>query len=404
MIEFPRENEIASLLKRRDNGKIKVVTGLRRCGKSFLLFTLFKRRLLSIGVKAEEIAELNVLEAGGKVFDPASLAGAIGKAMSARTKVLLLDEIQLAGEGFQRPLLSLLSLRPDIDCYVTGSNSRILSKDIVKLFKGKANEVRVSPLSLAEIRERIPGYPLESYLRFGGIPLVLNCETDEAREEELRDLWENTYLQDINERFKGRLLSERTKKEIVVHILSNLTSPTSERKIAKRIAARMHPSGEEWMETKAEVMDLVQAAQDSFLLIGFEQRRDREDPRIETPLKNYCVDLGLLRTISESASIDADVFENAAFLRLRAHGYAPYGLEVVCADGSKSEVDFVYEARGRTHLVQVAYFLTESNSRREIGYLAEQTRACISELVCHDNYVRSIPGGIKVFVGKEFFR
>ena len=411
MIEFGRKAELKRLFAFKGNGKIKVVTGLRRVGKSYLLSPLFKRELLSCGYSEEQIAELNLLGKDYGISTPTQLAEAIKKEIGRSTKFLIIDEAQLAGPGFAKVLLSFRSVRPDVDCYITGSNSDILSKDIVQQFKGMAKEIKVTPLTLSEIRESIPDYPLSKYLRFGGIPLVLNCVSDESKEEELRDLWANTYLSDIHDRFEGQLISERLQKEIIVFILTNITSPTSEKSIAKKILGRLHPSNEEIAQLHAEIGDLVQAARDAFLLIGFEQKGlvDSYEGTTQCPvgrmLKNYCADLGLLQIISESLSKDGDALENAVFLRILSKGFLPHGETVRKDDGRKGEVDFVYKDSQHTHFIQVAYMLNETNRYRELDFLAEQTpnRGSKTEVVCFDCRLDSIPDGIEIYQGEAFF-
>ncbi len=407
MIEFGRKKELKRLLSLRGNGKIKVVTGLRRCGKSYLLYPLFTRELLLRGISSADIVELNLVGKDYGIDTPEKLSKAIKESVGPNTKFLIVDEAQRAGDGFAGVFLALLSSRPDVDCYITGSNSDILSKDIVRQFKGKAKEVKVSPLTFAEIREAIPDYPFEKYLRFGGLPLILNCEDDESRETELRDLWENTYLSDIHDRFKGKLISERAQKGIIIGILSNITSPTSEKRITKTILGGLHQTKAETAQMHAEIGDLIQAARDSFLLIGFEQigLEPSNEWMIENSLKNYCVDVGLLRAISKSYSIDGDALENAVFLRIISKGCETHGEEIMRNDGTKGEVDFVYEKAGKTHFVQVAFLLSETNRHRELSFLEEKAgdSLFVPEMVCHECRIKDVPDGIHMFVGEEFF-
>lgn len=198
-----RDLYLNKLISRKNNGLIKVITGIRRSGKSFLLFNLFKNYLINEGVREDHIIELNFDEFDNiKYCDPNNASPYLkGKIVDADMYYFLLDEIQLLN-CFESVLNGLLRYN-NVDIYVTGSNAKFLSKDVITEFRGRRDQVHVYPLSFSEFYEakNIDKYDsLDEYLTFGGIPLIISMNTHESKISFLNNLFVETYIKDIVDR------------------------------------------------------------------------------------------------------------------------------------------------------------------------------------------------------------
>ncbi len=204
-MEIRRDIYLNQLITRKDNGMIKVITGIRRCGKSFLLFTIFKRYLLENGIDREHIIEiaLDGIE-NEELRDPKACYEYIKSTIRDEQKYyLFLDEVQFMPR-FEEVLNSLLRMN-HIDVYVTGSNSKFLSSDIVTEFRGRGDEVRIYPLSFAEFYSAYEGdydEAWEEYMIYGGLPQVLRLREERQKAEYLKNIFANVYLKDVVERNK----------------------------------------------------------------------------------------------------------------------------------------------------------------------------------------------------------
>ena len=238
MEEIKRDAYLQQLIERKDNGMIKVITGIRRCGKSFLLFTIFKRYLLDNGVDADHIIEiaLDGIE-NEELRDPKVCFKYIKAAMKDDGKYyLLLDEVQFMPR-FEEVLNSLLRVS-NIDVYVTGSNSRFLSSDIVTEFRGRGDEIRIYPLSFAEFYSSCEGDyddAWDDYMTYGGLPQVAGFQSERQKAEYLKNIFANVYLKDVIERNKIQNVEEIG---ILVDVLaSSIGAPTNPSKIANTFAS-----------------------------------------------------------------------------------------------------------------------------------------------------------------------
>lgn len=203
MKEIKRDIYLERLINRKENGLIKILTGIRRCGKSYLIDPIFKKYLIDNGVKEDHIIKLELdKEENKKYRDPKNLNQYIKNQIKDKEMYyILLDEIQLV-EDFEAVLNGFLYER-NLDIYVTGSNSKFLSSDIVTEFRGRGDEVRVFPLSFSEFLSAYDGTKenaWKSYIVFGGLPLILNQKTDEQKRNYLISLFNATYLKDLIER------------------------------------------------------------------------------------------------------------------------------------------------------------------------------------------------------------
>ena len=229
-MEIKRDAYLQQLILRKDNGMIKVITGIRRCGKSFLLFTIFKRYLLENGVAADHIIEiaLDGIE-DEELRDPKVCFKYIRDAMKDDDKYyLLLDEVQFMPR-FEEVLNSLLRIS-NIDIYVTGSNSRFLSSDIVTEFRGRGDEIRVYPLSFAEFYSVYDGEYEDAwsdYMIYGGLPQVAGFRTERQKAEYLKNIFTNVYLKDVVERNGIQSMDDLgTLVDILASVIGAPTNPT----------------------------------------------------------------------------------------------------------------------------------------------------------------------------------
>ena len=203
MKEIKRDIYLNKLINRKENGLIKIITGIRRCGKSYLLDPLFKNSLLESGVKVDHIIKLELdKEENKKYRDSHELNEYIKSQIKDKDMYyILLDEVQMC-EGFESVLNGFLYER-NIDVYVTGSNSKFLSSDIITEFRGRGDEIRVFPLSFFEYVEAFKGDIQDAwneYVLYGGLPLIMSKKSDEEKSKYLKDLFDQTYIKDIIER------------------------------------------------------------------------------------------------------------------------------------------------------------------------------------------------------------
>ena len=203
MKKINRDTYLEKLINRRENGAIKVLTGIRRCGKSYLLDPIFKDYLISTGVKEDHIIKLELDKEINKKYHDSKVLDEYLRSLIKDKKMyyILLDEVQLA-DGFEYVLNGLL-YEKNIDIYVTGSNSKFLSSDIITEFRGRGDEVKVFPLSFSEYVSNFKGDKYEAwneYVLYGGLPMILSKKSDEEKSNYLKTLFEQTYIKDIIER------------------------------------------------------------------------------------------------------------------------------------------------------------------------------------------------------------
>lgn len=242
MIEIKRDRYLNQLIEKQGNGAVKIVTGVRRCGKSYLLFELFRKHLLSEGVKKEHIIALSLDDDENEEYlDPAKLSQYLKSKITNEDDIfyILLDEAQLAiteeeykGKGMIRlyGILNSLLRHRNVDIYITGSNSKFLSSDILTEFRGRGDEIRVHPLSFAEFMSVYSGDPYSGYRDYslyGGLPYVVTAKTAEEKIRYLNNLFKNTYLRDIIDRhnLKGDIVMD-TLVDILSSDTATLTNPT----------------------------------------------------------------------------------------------------------------------------------------------------------------------------------
>lgn len=355
-----RDLYLNKLIERKHNGLIKVITGIRRCGKSFLLFKLFKNHLLSEGVKEDHIIELNFDDFENEEYqDPKVTSPYLkGKIVDSDIYYFLLDEIQLLGK-FEAVLNGLLRL-DNVDIYVTGSNAKFLSKDVITEFRGRGDQVHIYPLSFKEFfeaRNIDKMTALEEYLTYGGIPLVLSMQTHEAKTNFLHNLFIETYLKDIINR--NNLVNNDELKELVNIISSSIGSLTNPTKLSNTFRSVKNVN-----LSAPTISKYLEHLTDSFLINKSIRYNIKGRKYIDTPSKYYFSDLGIRNaSINFRQNEKTHLMENLIYNELLIRGYNVDVGEVplVVRDENKTqirktlEVDFVCNLIDKRLYIQSAY-------------------------------------------------
>jgi predicted AAA+ superfamily ATPase len=290
MMEIKRDIYLNRLVARKHNGMIKVITGMRRSGKSYLLFTLFYKQLKAEGVDDNHVIKIDLENRRNKEFrDPDQLLAYIdSRLIDNRMHYVLLDEVQLVNE-FEDVLNSFLKI-DNVDVYVTGSNAKFLSKDIITAFRGRGDEVKVHPLCFREFMTATPEKNREAalleYMTYGGLPQVAGMETSGQKEDYLKSLFTHTYLKDIKERYN--IKNDNDIEELIDVIASSIGGLTNPLKLQHTFKSVKKSSLS--ADTIKNYLDLLQ---DAFLIEKSIRYDIKGKKYIETPAKYYFEDLGL---------------------------------------------------------------------------------------------------------------
>ena len=367
------------LIDRRHNGMIKIITGLRRSGKSYLLFTLFCQYLKEQGIDDTQIIKLDLENIYNERYrKPLPLLEYIGQRVTdTREYFILIDEIQLL-DRFEEVLNTLLK-NPQLDVYVTGSNARFLSKDVVTTFRGRGDEIRIHPLSFSEYMSVKPDAPflethLNEYMLLGGLPQTVTMPTEQQKKSYLQQLFSNTYLVDIKERYSIR--NDDDLEELIDVMASSIGSLTNPQKIANTFRSTK-PS----TITRDTIKTYLDYMQDAFLM----ERAVRYDIKgrkyIDTPAKYYFEDLGLRNVrLNFRQTEHTHLMENLIYNELRMRGYSVDVGQVTqntknengISERKQLEVDFVCN-RGQDRIyIQSAYALpSEEKTEQELRSLKQ---------------------------------
>lgn len=357
---FARTFYLNQLISAEGNGMIKIVTGIRRCGKSFLLFTLFRNHLLENGVNDSHIIQVNLEDRRNKKLrDPDALLEYIDGRMTDSGKYyILLDEVQLVSE-FEDVLNSYLSV-PNAEVYVTGSNARFLSKDIITEFRGRGWEIRIHPLSFSEYYEAVGGEKaeaLEKYYIYGGLPAVAQFDRAEDKQNYLREVFETVYLKDVIER--NHLKNAEGMRELVRILASGIGSATNVKRISNTFKTL-----EEKEIAATTISRYIDCLQDAFI-INEALRYDVKGRRyIGTETKYYFEDLGIRNAVLGFRQSEfTHLMENAIYNELRRYGFTvDVGLVESYKRGENGEcqrrnleIDFVVNRHDERLYIQSAY-------------------------------------------------
>ena len=367
------------LIDRRHNGMIKIITGLRRSGKSYLLFTLFCQYLKEQGIDDSQIIKLDLENIYNERYrKPLPLLEYIGQRVTdTREYFILIDEIQLL-DRFEEVLNTLLK-NTQLDVYVTGSNARFLSKDVVTTFRGRGDELRIHPLSFSEYMSVKPDAPflethLNEYMLLGGLPQTVTMPTEQQKKGYLQQLFSNTYLIDIKERYGIR--NDDDLEELIDVMASSIGSLTNPQKIANTFRSEKRST-----ITRDTVKTYLDYMQDAFLI----ERAVRYDIKgrkyIDTPAKYYFEDLGLRNVrLNFRQTEHTHLMENLIYNELRMRGYSVDVGQVTqntknengISERKQLEVDFVCN-RGQDRIyIQSAYALpSEEKTEQELRSLKQ---------------------------------
>lgn len=355
MKEIPRPKYLQSLISKKENGLVKIVTGIRRSGKSYLLDPIYKNYLIEQGVKKDHIIKIDLDERENKLYlDPDELNKYVKDSIKDDDMYyVIIDEIQKV-EDFESVLNGFLHVR-NLDVYVTGSNSKFLSTDIITEFRGRGDEIRVLPLSFAEYSSAYSGTAEEAweeYTIYGGLPRILGYKTDEEKSKYLIDLFKETYLKDIIDRYS----IQRTDilDALVNMVSSSIGSLTNPKKLADTFASNDIKDA-----SINTIISYLNYLEDAFLINKAERYDVKGKKYISTPYKYYFSDIGLRNArINFRQQEETHIMENILYNELRHRGYnVDVGVVEVREDDTtrkQVEVDFVCNQSYKRYYIQSA--------------------------------------------------
>lgn len=366
MKEIKRDHYLQQLINKRENGMIKIISGIRRSGKSYLLDPIFKNYLLADGVPEDHIIKIELDRIANRKYyhDPEGFDAYLHSLIKDDAMYyILLDEIQLV-DDFELILTGLL-YEKNLDVYVTGSNSKFLSSDMITEFRGRGDQIHVRPLSFGEVFTTVGGdrnVLWNEYMTFGGMPLVWSMKTDAEKSNYLKDLFEYTYFRDIVERY--RIMRKDILDAIVNLLASSVGSLTNPQKIIDTF--RSHGEKELSVNTVNTYLNYLE---DAFIV----QKAQRYDVKgrkyIHTPQKYYFADLGLRNArLNFRQQEESHLMENAIYNELVMRGYnVDVGVVPIRENDRRiqTEVDFVCNAGAERIYIQSALNLATPEKTRQ---------------------------------------
>lgn len=357
MKEIKRDRYLEKLINRRENGLIKIVTGIRRCGKSYLLDPIYKNYLIENGVKEDHIIKIDLDERkNNKYLNPDVLDEYI-RSMIVDKDIyyIILDEIQKV-EDFESVLNGFLHIE-NLDVYVTGSNSKFLSSDIKSEFRGRGDEVRVLPLTFSEFVTAYEGgteEAWEEYKIYGGLPRILSQRTEEQKSQYLKDLFERTYLSDIIERHNIQRID--VLDTLVNTLASSIGSLTNPKKLSDTFISNSMKD-----VSINTITSYINYLEDSFLIKKVERYDVKGKKYISTPSKYYFADIGLRNARLNFRQQEEDhIMENIIYNELLYRGYnVDVGIVEIREKNirKQTEVDFICNQADKRYYIQVALSL-----------------------------------------------
>ncbi|MDO5296462.1 MAG: ATP-binding protein [bacterium] len=420
-----RQRYLDKLIRKKENGLVKVITGIRRCGKSYLLFEIFHKYLNSVGVDDAHIIELALDDDQNiRYRHPLELSQHLRELIADKDKMyyVFLDEIQKVAEiknpylpdseetvGFVDVVLGLMRLK-NVDIYVTGSNSKMLSADILSEFRGRGDEIRVSPLSFSEFYAAYDGDKKKAwseYLTYGGMPLVLRQRTHEDKSLYLSRLFEKIYLDDIMARHK--IAKDKSVLEDLLNIISSsVGSLTSPSKLAKTFNSLKKASVSD--DTIARYLDYFV---DAFMVYRAQRYDVKGKKYIGSPLKYYFSDVGLRNARLNFRKLEENhVMENIIFNELL---YRDYNVDVGIveynhkdASGKKMrtqlEIDFVANRGSARYYIQSALSVADEDKRLQESHSLRRVGDSFKKIiVVKDNIVPRYDSDGIFYIGIESF-
>lgn len=369
-MEIKRERYLEALINRMNNGLIKVVTGIRRCGKSYLIFKIFKDYLIVNGVDESHIITIELDQRKNKIYrDPDSILDYIDSLIVDKNQYyILLDEVQMLKE-FEEVLNSLLHI-DNVDVYVTGSNSKFLSKDIITEFRGRGDEIHIYPLCFKEFMQVYEGdiyHGWAEYVIYGGLPLTVAMKTEEQKINYLSRLFEETYMKDIIERNRVEKVQELNDLiNILASAIGSLTNPS-------KIEATFRSVIQSNVSLNT-IRQYIEYLKDAFI-INEANRYDVKGRRyIGTPLKYYFEDVGLRNARLGFRQVEENhLMENIIYNELKMRGFQ-VDVGVVQKrkheeDGKHKkkqlEIDFVANLGSQRYYIQSAFSLPDQEKEEQ---------------------------------------
>ena len=359
------------MIAAKGNGMVKIVTGIRRSGKSFLLMTLFHQHLVSQGVQENHIIELSLDNRKNKSLrNPDTLLDFIESKIQSDQQMhyVILDEVQLV-DDFVEVLLSLMQDKR-LDVYVSGSNSKFLSKDVVTEFRGRGDEIHLFPLSFNEYYTAVGGDKRDAwkdYYTYGGLPQVLLTESDEKKINYLTDLYELTYLKDIVER--NHLRNVDGLRTLIRILASDIGAPTNPKRIENTFQSTEHVRIKD-----STIRDYIGYLQDAFLIEEALRYDVKGRKYIGTETKYYFADMGVRAAIlNMRQQEETHIMENIIYNELRMRGYqVDVGMVETWTTTAQNktmrlplEIDFVVNKGAERIYIQSAYHMTSEDKERK---------------------------------------
>ena len=369
-MDIKRNKYLNDLINRMNNGMIKVVTGIRRCGKSYLLFNIFKNYLLEQGVPASHIIMIELDQRKNKKYrDPDVILDYIESLIEEDGQYyIMLDEVQMLQE-FEEVLNSLLHIR-NADVYVTGSNSKFLSKDVITEFRGRGDEIHIYPLTFKEFMEAYDGdmyHGWAEYVVYGGLPLTVTMKTEEQKISYLTNLFKETYLRDIIERYHIEKIQEL--EDLINILASSIGSLTNPPKLEATFKSVIQST-----ISLNTIRQYIEYLEDAFIINKANRYNVKGRKYIGTPLKYYFEDVGLRNARLGFRQVEeTHLMENVIYNELRSRGYSvDVGMvekRGVNKDGkeyrSQLEIDFVANLGSKRYYIQSAFSMPTEEKRMQ---------------------------------------
>ena len=391
-MEIKRDYYLNELIDRIDNQLIKIITGIRRCGKSYLLNKIFKKYLIENGTDEGHIIQLSLDENKNKKYlDPDVLDEYVRSLIKDENKYyILLDEIQEV-KGFESVLIGFMNI-DNVEIYVTGSNSKFLSSDIVTEFRGRGDEIRVYPLSFAEFYSVYGGSEekaLSEYYTYGGLPLTVLAKTDNSKINYLRTQKDNVYINDIVERNK---VQNKEELEMLVQIIaSNIGCLTNPLKLSNNFKERDKTS----TMTDKTIYNYLGYLQNAFIIEKARRFDVRGKKFIDTPQKYYFTDMGIRNSFLDFRQSEeiSHTMENIIYIELKKRGYNVDVGSVEIREGNSKkqlEIDFVAnKGNNKIYLQSALEMKTGEKVRQEQRSLLNVNDFFKKIIIVGDNIKRS---------------
>ena len=372
-MEIQRPTYLQQLIEAQGDGNIKVISGLRRCGKSYLLKRLFRQRLLDSGVPGDHIILVDLENRrNSALLNPDKLLDHIDAAMvDDDLYFILLDEIQRVDEFSD--VLGTLLLKDNVEVYVTGSNSKFLSSDIVTEFRGRSTEIHMYPLSFAEYLTAYDGpenTAFLEYMYYGGLPLILRQSTHQKKAAYLNKVYKTVYLKDIYERHRIEYPTEF--EELVKVLSSSIGGPTNPTNLANTFKSKKHLN----QITDKTVATYISYIEDAFIIEKAERYDIKGKEYIDSPFKYYFQDLGIRNTVLSFRQLEeTHMMENVIYNELKVRGFSVdvgvVPMRVKDKDGNivrrQYEVDFVANKGSRRYYIQSAWRMPTEDKEEQEG-------------------------------------